>query len=101
MVHDYIRSRLTGKLACEETNISGSNFYNQYTSAYDAELFRLFDIKEIAGKVPDIIGSADLAGFVTSEAASQCGLLAGTPVLVVFLMSLVRRSLLASMTEQR
>ncbi|EON4589867.1 FGGY-family carbohydrate kinase [Escherichia coli] len=80
MVHDYIRSRLTGKLACEETNISGSNFYNQYTSAYDAELFRLFEIKEVAGKVPDIIGSADLAGVVTSEAASQCGLLAGTPV---------------------
>ncbi|MFA9330550.1 FGGY family carbohydrate kinase, partial [Escherichia coli] len=65
MVHDYIRSRLTGKLACEETNISGSNFYNQYTSAYDAELFRLFEIKEVAGKVPDIIGSADLAGVVT------------------------------------
>ena len=91
----------TGKLVCEETNISGSNFYNQYTSAYDAELFRLFEIKEVAGKVPDIIGSADLAGFVTSGSSQPMWASRRNACFGGVLMSLVRRSLLASMTVQR
>jgi len=80
MVHDYIRFCLTGELACEETNISGSNLFNQREGAFDPALFHTFGIDEMADKTPTVIGSADLAGYVTPEAAARCGLKAGTPV---------------------
>lgn len=80
MVHDYIRYCLTGEFACEETNISGSNLYNQYDGAFDPTLFTIFGIAEMADKTPPLIGSAGHAGYVTAQAAALCGLKAGTPV---------------------
>lgn len=80
MVHDYIRYCLTGKFACEETNISGSNLFNQQQGAFDPTLFNIFGIAEMAEKAPPVIGSAECAGYVTEQAAVRCGLKAGTPV---------------------
>lgn len=80
MVHDYIRYRLTGEFTIEETNISGSNLYNQYSGDFDAQLMKIFAIEEVADKTAPIIGSADLAGYVSEQAAAACGLKAGLPV---------------------
>lgn len=80
MVHDYIRYRLTGEFTIEETNISGSNLYNQYSGDFDPQLMKIFAIEEVAEKTAPIIGSADLAGYVSEQAALACGLNAGTPV---------------------
>jgi L-xylulokinase len=74
MVHDYIRYCLTGKFACEETNISGSNLFNQQQGAFDPTLFNIFGIAEMAEKAPPLIGSAECAGYVTEQAAVRCGL---------------------------
>lgn len=80
MVHDYIRYRLTDKFTIEETNISGSNLYNQYSGSFDPQLMKIFAIEEVMEKTAPIIGSADLAGYVSDDAANACGLKAGTPV---------------------
>jgi L-xylulokinase len=80
MVHDYIRYRLTGEFTIEETNISGSNLYNQYSGDFDAQLMKIFAIEEVADKTAPIIGSADLAGYVSEQSAAACGLKAGLPV---------------------
>lgn len=80
MVHDYIRYCLTGEFACEETNISGSNLFNQQQGAFDPTLFNIFGIAEMAERAPPVIGSAECAGYVTEQAAALCGLKAGTPV---------------------
>ncbi|ETO50103.1 3-keto-L-gulonate kinase [Yersinia pestis S3] len=80
MVHDYIRYRLTGEFTIEETNISGSNLYNQYNGSFDPQLMAIFAIEEVMEKTAPIIGSADLAGHVSEDAANACGLKAGTPV---------------------
>ncbi len=80
MVHDYIRYCLTGVFTCEETNISGSNLFNQQQGAIDPQLLSIFGIEEVADKTADIIGSADCAGYVTVAAAQLSGLKAGTPV---------------------
>lgn len=80
MVHDYIRYCLTGVFTCEETNISGSNLFNQQQGAIDPQLLSIFGIEEVADKTADIIGSADCAGYVTAAAAQLSGLKAGTPV---------------------
>ncbi|MDX5629190.1 MULTISPECIES: FGGY-family carbohydrate kinase [unclassified Brenneria] len=80
MAHDYIRYRLTGEFSCEETNISGSNLFNQHSGEFDADLLNIFGIEEVADKTAKIIGSSDLAGYVQPEAARRCGLNPGTPV---------------------
>ncbi len=50
MVHDYIRYRLTGEFTIEETNISGSNLYNQYNGSFDPQLMAIFAIEEVMEK---------------------------------------------------
>ncbi|CAI2473712.1 FGGY-family carbohydrate kinase [Serratia ficaria] len=80
MAHDYLRFRLTGEIAAEVTNISGSNLFNQHSGDYDPALMAAFGIEEAADKTAPIVGSAQLAGRVTAAAAAQCGLRAGTAV---------------------
>ncbi|ELU1435617.1 carbohydrate kinase [Providencia rettgeri] len=80
MVHDYIRYRLTDQIACEETNISGSQLFNQTKSSYDPSLCKLFGIDEVNDKLAPVINSAQLTGTVTHKAAAECGLTEGTPV---------------------
>lgn len=80
MVHDYIRFKLTGEVNAEITNISGSNFYNQFTSSYDNQMMALFGIAEVADKTAPVVNSTDCVGTVTQQAALECGLCVGTPV---------------------
>lgn len=80
MVHDYLRFRLTGEVAAEITNISGSNLFNQQSAVYDPQLMAAFGIEEAIDKTAPVIGSAELAGRVTATAAAQCGLPAGVAV---------------------
>lgn len=79
MAHDYMRFCLTGERACEETNISESNLYNMDTGRYDPALAEQLGIAEIVSALPPIIGSTDIAGRITPEAAQLTGLRAGTP----------------------
>lgn len=80
MAHDYLRFCLTGELACEETNISESNLYDMQAADWSPALAEMLDISEIVPALPPIIGSTQIAGYVTSQAAAACGLLPGTPV---------------------
>lgn len=80
MSHDYLRFRLTGEIACEVTNISESNLYNMQTGEYDVALANLLEIDEIMSCFPPIIQSAEIAGYVTENAAKLTGLVVGTPV---------------------
>ncbi len=77
---DYVRYRLTGEAKAEYTDYSGANLMNLHTREYDTELLRLFGIPEMADALPPLCRAAEIAGYVTEEAAAQCGLKAGTPV---------------------
>lgn len=80
MGHDYLRFRLTGAVGCEITNISESNLYDMRGGCYDTSLARLLGIEEMMDCLPPIVGSAEVTGAVTAEAAEATGLRAGTPV---------------------
>ncbi|XBS69482.1 FGGY-family carbohydrate kinase [Acerihabitans sp. KWT182] len=80
MVHDYVRYRLTGVIAAEVTNISGSNLYNQHSGEYDPQLMDDFGIGEVRHKTAPVVGSTQQTGTVTESAAQSCGLAVGTPV---------------------
>lgn len=99
MSHDYLRFCLTGKLHCEETNISESNLYNMTQGQYDLELARLLGLEEVFDKLPPVIKSNEIAGYVTEQAAQLCGLAEGTPV-VGGLFDVVSTALCAGLDDE-
>ena len=78
---DYVRFRLTGKAGAEITDYSGSGLMNLHTAAFDRDLLDLFGIGEVWDALPPLCQAAEIAGTVSEEAAAQCGLKAGTPVI--------------------
>lgn len=78
---DYIRFRLTGVIATEQTDASNTNLYSLYTETFDPEIFEILGISECRVKMPDTFFSpCAAAGCVTTQAAAQTGLPEGIPV---------------------
>ncbi|MGG8291911.1 FGGY-family carbohydrate kinase [Klebsiella sp. 141130] len=99
MAHDYLRWRLTGIKGCEESNISESNLYNMHSGQYDPRLTRWLGISEIDEALPPIVGSAEICGEITAQAAAVTGLAAGTPV-VGGLFDVVSTALCAGLNDE-
>jgi len=79
-VKDFVRSKLTGEIRLERTDMSGCSLINVGTGEYDDELLELFGIADLKRLLPPMIDSHDPAGKVTAEAAARTGLKAGTPL---------------------
>ena len=77
---DYIRFRLTGEARAEITDYSGTGMMNLHTGRFDKDLLALFGLESIYPALPPICQSAEIAGYVTPEAATLTGLVPGTPV---------------------
>ncbi len=75
---DYVRYRLTGELAAEVSDAAGTLFLDVAARRWSDELLDAMGIPR--SWMPPLYESVDLAGRVTSEAASATGLAAGTPV---------------------
>ncbi|SEQ16276.1 FGGY-family carbohydrate kinase [Basfia succiniciproducens] len=99
MSHDYLRFCLTGELHCEETNISESNLYNMEKGEYDPVLADLLGLEGIIEKLPPVIQSNRIAGYVTEQAAKVSGLAVGTPV-VGGLFDVVSTALCAGLEDE-
>ena len=80
MCKDYIRFRLTGRIAAELTDMSGTSLMNVGTADYDDEVLEAFGIGEMRDLLPPLVRSADICGEVTADAAAETGLAQGTPV---------------------
>ncbi|MDD5939025.1 MAG: carbohydrate kinase [Clostridiales bacterium] len=78
---DYVRFRLTGEARAEITDYSGTGLINLRTGAFDPALLKLFGLEGIREALPPLCQSAEICGRITEEAAAQCGLAAGTPVI--------------------
>ncbi len=78
-VKDWLRYKLTGEYATDPTEAS-SGFTDVRTQDYSSDAFPLYDLEEVQGKFPPIVGCMEVAGEVTREAAETTGLAAGTPV---------------------
>lgn len=75
---DYVRLRLTGELATDVSDASGTNLLDVKNRVWSAEL--LEKLKLDKSWFPRLLESCELAGKVTEEAAALTGLAAGTPV---------------------
>lgn len=80
MAKDYIRFRLTGIAAMEETDMSATSLMNVPDGTYDDRLLAWFGIAEAKRLLPPLVKSAEVCGTVTPTAAAATGLRAGTPV---------------------
>ncbi|MEE9656187.1 FGGY-family carbohydrate kinase [Kluyvera ascorbata] len=100
MGHDYLRWCLTGVKSCEESNISESNLYNMNDGDYDPQLTHWLGISDIDAALPPIVGSAEICGEITPQAAAITGLAAGTPV-VGGLFDVVSTALCAGLKDER
>jgi xylulokinase len=75
---DYIRYRLTGELATEVSDASGTSLLEVVSRRWSAEMVNLLDIP--AGWLPACMESVEISGWVSPQAAALTGLAAGTPV---------------------
>ncbi len=77
---DYVRWALTGTLATDHSDASGTLLYDFETAGWFGDLFALLGLDE--GRMPQILPSDGYAGSVTAEGARRCGLPRGVPVAV-------------------
>lgn len=79
---DYIRYLLTGTVSAEVTNASTVSCMDLRRRCFSSEVFRALGMESVLPKMPErIVEPAEIAGYVTAEAAGRCGLCAGLPVM--------------------
>ena len=75
---DYIRHRLTGVLATDPSDASATLMYDTAHLRWSDEILAAVGVSRSI--VPDVGGSSEILGRVTSAAAAVTGLASGTPV---------------------
>ena len=76
---DYLRYLLTGVFCTDHIEAAGSMLYDCNRGAWSEELCGMIGLS--ADTLPPLVQPTDMIGAVTAEAADQCGLYAGTPVI--------------------
>lgn len=80
LAKDYVAYRLTGRMATDPSDASSTNAYDQGTGGWSGELLDAAGVDP--GLMPDIVPSTTVLGGVTQAAATESGLLEGTPVVM-------------------
>jgi xylulokinase len=78
LAKDFIRHRLTGTLACEPSDASGTLMFDPARLQWSEEILSATGVSR--SLLPDVGGSSDVLGRVTAAAAQLTGLPANTPV---------------------
>lgn len=77
---DYMIYRLTGQFVTDYSDAGGTNLFDIRKKEWSAEICDSLGIP--MELLPEAHVSADVAGYITSQAARACGLLEGTPVVI-------------------
>ena len=75
---DYVRFRLTGELASDVSDASGTALFDVVNRRWSFEMADGLEIDRAI--LPRVYESAEISGTVTKDAANLTGLAAGTPV---------------------
>jgi len=78
LAKDFIRFRLTGALAAEPSDASGTLMYDPTRQRWSAEIMQAVALP--LSLLPDVGGSAEVLGRISAGAARASGLAEGTPV---------------------
>lgn len=77
---DFLVAKLTGSFVTDRSDASGTNLYDLERGTWSEELVEAFRIEP--DKLPRICDSTDVIGEVSTNAATETGLRAGTPVVI-------------------
>ena len=77
---DYINFRLTGCIATDHSDASGSEMYDFKGGGWSSEIIEKFSLE--ADKFPQIISAFAVCGRITEQAANETGLRQGIPVIM-------------------
>ena len=77
---DYLAFRLTGVMATDPSDASGTNAFDQQTGRWSEEIIGASDLA--ASLFPDVVPSATMIGNVLPDPARESGLALGTPVVL-------------------
>ncbi|MGB9595109.1 MAG: xylulokinase [Candidatus Poribacteria bacterium] len=77
---DFIRLKLTGEFATDESDAGGSALFDHKRKLWSDEMLNLIEIS--VDKMLPIKKSTEIAGYVTESSAKETGLRAGTPVVI-------------------
>ncbi|MDV6270868.1 xylulokinase [Rhodococcus globerulus] len=80
LAKDYMIFRLTGEILTDPSDASSTNAFDQGAHRWSEDIISATGLS--TDLFPVIVESATVAGTISAEAASACGLLAGTPVVV-------------------
>ena len=78
LAKDFVRLRLTGAIATEPSDASGTLMFDPARVRWSREMLAAVDLP--LSLLPDVGGSAQVLGRVTKDAAALTGLAADTPV---------------------
>ena len=78
LAKDFVRLRLTGAIATEPSDASGTLMFDPAKLRWSREMLDAMGLSPTL--LPDVGGSAEVLGRVTAAAAQRTGLAAGTPV---------------------
>jgi xylulokinase len=77
---DYVIHRLTGQFVTDYSDASGTNLFSLEEKDWSNQILEAIGLQR--GILPELHPSTDIIGKVSEKAASQVGLLAGTPVVI-------------------
>ena len=81
--HDWLNFTLTGNYVTDRGDVSGTGYWSPRENDYRLDLLDLVDdAREWLPLLPEVRGPWEMAGVLSEKAASQLGLLAGTPVAI-------------------
>jgi len=75
---DYLRMQLSGTLATEPSDASGTLLFDVANRRWSREMLGAMDLSP--DLLPDVGGSTEILGTVSARAATATGLFAGTPI---------------------
>ncbi|MGI8476582.1 MAG: FGGY family carbohydrate kinase, partial [Thermomicrobiales bacterium] len=80
--HDYLNSRLTGRIATDRGDASGSGWWSPATGRTRRDLLALAIGPDAVNRLslPEVCGPEEIAGGLTADAAAELGLPPGIPV---------------------
>lgn len=76
---DFLKLVFTDTISTDPTEAS-SSFTNVRTQAYDDSALELYGLRHLRQFLAPVVGSCEIAGRITAEAALETGLTVGTPV---------------------
>lgn len=80
MISDWVLTRLSGVIASEPSNAGTSGIFDLSTRSWAPLMAKKAGIKEDI--FPPVYETGSAIGTISTQAAQQCGLLAGTPVVM-------------------